>query len=416
MPEGIGTDPAAGQATGDGRGELPAPVVSGGRNRDWIGIAANAGSGRGLGRDKVRRLVRELRRADLRVRIAWTPDERGQLVAESPRRPPLPVPGGGRAATARSAPWSTSARACRSPCCPPAPRTSSPATSGSAATRSGWPRPSSPAGPSRIDLGLAPARRFTLMAGFGFDADVVTRHHLARVRRTGVPRPTHRGDVRRAGAPVELRLPVPADHGDRSPTPAARKRSSARPSSSSTSRATPWGSRSPRRPAATTACSTWSSSATPARSGRLHYLWLVAPRPAPETPGRRAPPGGAGWSSRRPSRSPSSSTATPAASSTAATSPGRPKCSPGRSRSWCPPRSPARRRFGSPAGRFAKIARLRGWTGRGGFRTGIDKGQKTEGKGKRRKTVRSPTFPLCPFPFSLCPFPCALRIRPSSQS
>ena len=44
-----------------------------------------------------------------------------------------------------------------------------------------------------LDLGLTGARRFTLMAGLGFDADGVTRHHLARLGRAGVPRPTHRG-------------------------------------------------------------------------------------------------------------------------------------------------------------------------------------------------------------------------------
>jgi diacylglycerol kinase (ATP) len=192
MPEGIGTDPPVGRATGDGRGELPAPVVSGGRNRDWIGIAANAGSGRGLGRDKVRRLVRELRRADLRVRIAWTPDERGQLVAESaddPRCRCLVAVGGDGTvgALVNECPrvpitvlpagtenlFASHFRLGRDPV-----RLAATIIAGRTAT---------------IDLGLAPVRRFTLMAGFGFDADVVTRHHLARVRHTGVPRPTHRG-------------------------------------------------------------------------------------------------------------------------------------------------------------------------------------------------------------------------------
>jgi diacylglycerol kinase family enzyme len=45
-----------------------------------------------------------------------------------------------------------------------------------------------------IDLGRFQDRRFALMAGFGFDAEVVSRHHAHRTRRTGLPRITSRLD------------------------------------------------------------------------------------------------------------------------------------------------------------------------------------------------------------------------------
>jgi diacylglycerol kinase family enzyme len=43
-----------------------------------------------------------------------------------------------------------------------------------------------------MDLGLTMQRRFALMAGFGFDAAVVTRHHASRMGPAGLPRPTCR--------------------------------------------------------------------------------------------------------------------------------------------------------------------------------------------------------------------------------
>ncbi len=46
--------------------------------------------------------------------------------------------------------------------------------------------------PIRVDVGRTLTRRFLLMAGFGFDGDVVTRHHQTRLSRTGRIRPTNR--------------------------------------------------------------------------------------------------------------------------------------------------------------------------------------------------------------------------------
>ena len=44
----------------------------------------------------------------------------------------------------------------------------------------------------RADVGRLGDRRFLLMAGFGFDGDVVTRHHRSRTTRSGRVKPTHR--------------------------------------------------------------------------------------------------------------------------------------------------------------------------------------------------------------------------------
>jgi diacylglycerol kinase family enzyme len=44
----------------------------------------------------------------------------------------------------------------------------------------------------RSDLGDASGRRFMLMTGFGFDGDIVSRHHRSRTSRSGRVKPTHR--------------------------------------------------------------------------------------------------------------------------------------------------------------------------------------------------------------------------------
>ena len=44
-----------------------------------------------------------------------------------------------------------------------------------------------------MDVGPAAGlRRFLLMVGFGFDGDIVSRHHQGRVSDSGSVRPTHR--------------------------------------------------------------------------------------------------------------------------------------------------------------------------------------------------------------------------------
>lgn len=161
------------------------------RERAWVGIVANKGAGQGKGRQRVSRLVHALRRHGVRSRIVWTVEGRSQLVADAAEdaraRCLVAVGGDGTVAALINdrprvpitvLPTGTEnlfARHFR--------MTADPDGLVSAIV-SGEVR--------RIDLGEANGRRFALMAGIGFDAEVVTRHHLARVRRTGLPRPTHR--------------------------------------------------------------------------------------------------------------------------------------------------------------------------------------------------------------------------------
>lgn len=157
----------------------------------WVGIAANAYSGRGTGRIQVDRLVSALAKEGMAAEVAWTLEERDRLLSRAKGDPLcrcLVVAGGDGTVAAvlnerpvvpvAVLPVGTEnlfARHFRFRARPEAlART----------IREGHIRP--------LDLGMAAGRSFVLMAGFGFDADVVTRHHRARVREGGVPRPTNR--------------------------------------------------------------------------------------------------------------------------------------------------------------------------------------------------------------------------------
>ncbi|MDR3633082.1 MAG: diacylglycerol kinase family protein [Isosphaeraceae bacterium] len=163
-----------------------------GVGHQWVGITANAGSGLGAGKRRVDRLVGELARRGLRARTAWTLAERADLVADSVRDPNC------RCLVAAGGDGTVAALINERPSVP---ITVLPAGTENlfaghfglsrdpvrlAATIASGRR-------ARIDLGVTGSRRFTLMAGIGFDADVVSRHHVTRIGRAGIARPTHRG-------------------------------------------------------------------------------------------------------------------------------------------------------------------------------------------------------------------------------
>ena len=154
-------------------------------------MVANRNSGMGGGLRLVNRLARALRRVGLAEQIAWTPEERAALVSRSAGDPScrclVAVGGDGTVADLLNEQ-------------PSVPLTVLPAgTENLAAQHFGLRRDPDAlartiaAGISvRVDVGLVAGRRFLLMAGFGFDGDIVSRHHQGRVSRSGSIRPTHR--------------------------------------------------------------------------------------------------------------------------------------------------------------------------------------------------------------------------------
>ncbi|HEV3121228.1 MAG TPA: diacylglycerol kinase family protein, partial [Isosphaeraceae bacterium] len=158
----------------------------------WVGIAANSHSGLGQGRDRVERLLRALQDRGLEGRVAWTPDERSELVAEARAH------SGCRCLVAAGGDGTVAALVNERP--------EVPITVLKAGTENLFARHfglskrplklAATIATGRVvamDLGQASGRRFSLMAGCGFDAEVVTRHHLSRIAGSGVARPTHRG-------------------------------------------------------------------------------------------------------------------------------------------------------------------------------------------------------------------------------
>jgi diacylglycerol kinase family enzyme len=137
-------------------------------------------------------LVGKLSKIGIATEVAWTPTERKALVAKAESRP------GCRCVVAVGGDGTVSALINEHP---KIPITVLPAgTENLVAQHFGLRRDTTAlvrniaAGRvQRADVGVAAGRRFLLMTGFGFDGDIVTRHHRARISRSGGVKPTHRG-------------------------------------------------------------------------------------------------------------------------------------------------------------------------------------------------------------------------------
>jgi diacylglycerol kinase family enzyme len=157
----------------------------------WVGIVANRASGVGRSRRLVEELVYELRRLGVPAEVAWTPAARAALVQRAARE------GDCRCLVAVGGDGTVSGLLNERP---GSPITVMPAgTENLVARHFGLRRDphalarSIAAGRTvPVDVAEAAGRRFLLMAGFGFDADVVTRHHRSRISHSGHIQPTSR--------------------------------------------------------------------------------------------------------------------------------------------------------------------------------------------------------------------------------
>jgi diacylglycerol kinase family enzyme len=188
------------------------------RDARRVGIVANRNSGTGASRHLVRTLVRELECLDLHAEVAWTPAERHALVASAGSG------SGYRCLVAVGGDGTVSALINEQPSVPITVLPTG--TENLAAQQFGLRGNAKSLAKTiavghivRTDLGIAAGRRFLLMTGFGFDGDVVTRHHVSRTSRSGMARPTHRAayvePILRSSLfyrfpPIRLRITDPA--------------------------------------------------------------------------------------------------------------------------------------------------------------------------------------------------------------
>lgn len=156
----------------------------------WVGIVANPASGMGLSRRKAERLIASLRRVGYHAEAAWTPPDRVALVERANSDPSC------RCLVAVGGDGTVSALINE---CPLVPITILPTGTENLGARH-FRLKGDPDALARtivagravpVDVGLANGCRFLLMTGFGFDGDVVTRHHSMRTA-SGYIRTTHR--------------------------------------------------------------------------------------------------------------------------------------------------------------------------------------------------------------------------------
>ena len=157
----------------------------------WVGVVVNRSSGKGSGPRLVGQLTDALGEYQIHSEVAWTPSERKAMVAradgDSHCRCLVAVGGDG----------TVSALVNENPRVPltvlRAGTENLAAQHFELRSNPRWLAHTIATGQTvPVDLGRANDRRFILMTGFGFDGDVVTRHHDMRTSRTGAIRTTHR--------------------------------------------------------------------------------------------------------------------------------------------------------------------------------------------------------------------------------